>query len=227
MINQALPIEVQQEVEKERLSREKGLLRNFLCLLEHSFFLNEGTFSENFDDVSPSNLDGTSPTTSLISNPSLSSVATVPNSQSQSSAFCTAPKRSTKITNTDGSSSSTSLNSNSLVQQSTTTSTAAAAAARNNNKIQPSLTTTINGHDENSSTYKQQKKQSQKSSQPTTTNSQSRRQAKKQEQVQTVSRDSSSSYVNGFGTDNSDLDKTYILFQSLTKSKKKLSWFFL
>ena len=45
-----------------------------------------------------------------------------------------------------------------------------------------------------------------------TTNSQSRRQAKKQEQVQTTSRDSSSSYVNGFGTnnsiDNSDIDKT-------------------
>ncbi|CAF4389112.1 unnamed protein product, partial [Adineta steineri] len=59
----------------------------------------------------------------------------------------------------------------------------------------------------------QQKKQSQKSSitQPTTNNTQSRRQSKKQEQPQTISRDSSTSHVNGFGTntsnENSDIEK--------------------
>jgi hypothetical protein len=72
---------------------------------------------------------------------------------------------------------------------------------------------TTNGHDDGSLTYKQQKKQSQKSSntQQPTTNTQSRRQSKKQEQVQTVSRDSSTSYVNGFGAtpsiDGSDIEK--------------------
>ncbi len=47
--------------------------------------------------------------------------------------------------------------------------------------------------------------------QQTTANTQSRRQSKKQEQVQTVSRDSSSSHVNGFGAtnsvDSSDIEK--------------------
>lgn len=157
-----------------------------------------------------SNIDGTSPSssTTIVSNYNSSPLATnspVPNSQNQSSSFCTVSKRSTKISNTDG---LTSLNSNSLVQ----------STARHN-KLQTSLTnpttttTTSNGHDENLSSYKQQQKKStQKSSQQPPANSQSRRQAKKQEQVQTVSRDSSSSHVNGFGTtnsiENSDMDKT-------------------
>jgi hypothetical protein len=188
LVNQALPIEVQQEAEKERLSREKG------------------TFAENYDDVSQSNTDGTSPSSPTIvsnySSTSLSNNSTVNNSQTS---FCTVPKRSTKINNSDGLSSS---NSNSFVQ------------STRNTKSQPMTTTTVNGHDDSLSSYKQQqqqqpKKQSQKSSniqQPTTTtNTQSRRQSKKQEQVQTVSRDSSSSHVNGFGmtnsVDSSDIEK--------------------
>jgi hypothetical protein len=189
LVNQALPIEVQQEAEKERLSREKG------------------TFAENYDDVSQSNTDGTSPSSPTIvsnySSTSLSNNSTVNNSQTS---FCTVPKRSTKINNSDGLSSS---NSNSFVQ------------STRNTKSQPmttTTTTTVNGHDDSLSSYKQQqqpKKQSQKSSniqQPTTTtNTQSRRQSKKQEQVQTVSRDSSSSHVNGFGAtnsvDSSDIEK--------------------
>jgi hypothetical protein len=208
LINQALPIEVQQEAEKERLSREKG------------------TFSENYDDVSQSNVDGTYPSSSPptivpnYSSTSLSNNSTVNSSQTQSSsAFCTVPKRSSKINNSDGLSSS---NSNSFVQSTTTTT--------RNTKIQ-AMTTTTNGHDDGSASYKQQKqnsslsnltttnqqqkKQSQKSSntqQQTTANTQSRRQSKKQEPVQTVSRDSSTSYVNGFGAtnsiDSSDIEKT-------------------
>lgn len=180
LINQALPIEVQQEVEKERLSREKGI------------------FSENSEDTSQSNVDGTYPSPNTVSNSSSTSIAT--NSQSHSSTICTVSKRSSKLANNSD-------NSNSLVQSNTT----------RNNKIQ-STTTTTNGHDDNSSSSlkQQQKKQSQKTSNTiqsptTTTSNQSRRQAKKQEPVQTVSRDSSASYVNGFGStnsnDSSDVDK--------------------
>ncbi|CAF3726199.1 unnamed protein product [Adineta steineri] len=210
LINQALPIEIQQEVEKERLNREKG------------------TFSENYDDTTQSNVDGNYPSTppssstivtNYISN-SLTNNSTINNSQTQSSTFCTVSKRSSKLNHSDGLSSS---NSNSFVQ-----STTATAAAARNNKIQ--TMTTTNGHDDGSLPYKQQKqnstsanlnttnqqqqkKQSQKSSitQPTTNNTQSRRQSKKQEQPQTISRDSSTSYVNGFGTntsnENSDIEK--------------------
>ncbi|CAF2162266.1 unnamed protein product [Rotaria magnacalcarata] len=212
LINQALPVEIQQEAEKERLSREKG------------------TFSENYDDLSQSNSDGTyppspSPSSTIVTNfssTSLSNNSTVNNSQTQSSSFCTVSKRSSKVTsttinNSDGVSSS---NSNPLVQTTT-----------RNNKIQTTTTTTTNGHDDSSLSFKQQKqnsslsnlnnatnqqqkKQSQKSSnaqQQTTTNTQSRRQSKKQEPVQPVSRDSSASYVNGFEVttliDNSDIEK--------------------
>ncbi|CAF4053839.1 unnamed protein product, partial [Rotaria magnacalcarata] len=212
LINQALPVEIQQEAEKERLSREKG------------------TFSENYDDLSQSNSDGTyppspSPPSTIVTNfssTSLSNNSTVNNSQTQSSSFCTVSKRSSKVTsttinNSDGVSSS---NSNPLVQTTT-----------RNNKIQTTTTTTTNGHDDSSLSFKQQKqnsslsnlnnatnqqqkKQSQKSSnaqQQTTTNTQSRRQSKKQEPVQPVSRDSSASYVNGFEVttliDNSDIEK--------------------
>ncbi|CAF0818887.1 unnamed protein product [Rotaria sordida] len=215
LINQALPVEIQQEAERERLSREKG-----------------GTFSENYDDLSQTHSDGTYPTSPPSSSPIvtnyssnlLSNNSTVNNSQTQSSSFCTVSKRSSKINstsinNSDGLSSS---NSNSLVQTTTTTTT-------RNNKIQTMATS--NGHDDSSLSYKQQKqnsslsnlnttnqqqkKQSQKSSntqqQQTTTNTQSRRQSKKQEQVHTVSRDSSTSYGNGFGAtssiENSDIEK--------------------
>ncbi|CAF1129201.1 unnamed protein product [Adineta ricciae] len=207
LINQALPIEVQQEAEKERLSREKG------------------TFSENYDDVSQPSADGncssTSPTLSTVvinsSSNSLSNNSTVNNSQPPSSTFCIVSKRSSKNNQPDGLSSSTS---NTFVQ-----------SATRNTKMH-SITTTLpttNGHDDSSSSsYKQQKpnstlnngnsqpqkKQSQKSSTTsiaTTTTAQSRRQSKKQESLQTVSRDSSASHVNGFGTnasiDNSDADK--------------------
>ncbi|CAF4271630.1 unnamed protein product, partial [Rotaria magnacalcarata] len=87
-INQALPVEIQQEAEKERLSREKG------------------TFSENYDDLSQSNSDGTyppspSPSSTIVTNfssTSLSNNSTVNNSQTQSSSFCTVSKRSSKVT---------------------------------------------------------------------------------------------------------------------------------
>ncbi|CAF4271813.1 unnamed protein product, partial [Rotaria magnacalcarata] len=87
-INQALPVEIQQEAEKERLSREKG------------------TFSENYDDLSQSNSDGTyppspSPPSTIVTNfssTSLSNNSTVNNSQTQSSSFCTVSKRSSKVT---------------------------------------------------------------------------------------------------------------------------------
>ncbi|CAF3543477.1 unnamed protein product [Rotaria socialis] len=214
LINQALPVEIQQEAEKERLSREKG------------------TFSENYDDLSQTNSDGTyppspSPSSTIVTNfssTSLSNNSTVNNSQTQSSSFCTVSKRSSKvnpttINNSDGLSSS---NSNPLVQTTT-----------RNNKIQTTTTTTTatNGHDDSSLSFKQQKqnsslsnlnnatnqqqkKQSQKSSnsqQQTSTHTQSRRQSKKQEPAQPVSRDSSASYVNGFEVptliDNSDIEK--------------------
>ncbi|CAF4418045.1 unnamed protein product, partial [Rotaria sp. Silwood2] len=216
LINQALPVEIQQEAEKERLSREKG------------------TFSESYDDLSQTHGDGTFPSSppsspTIVTNCSSTSLLnnlTVNNSQTQpssSSSFCTVSKRSSKINsttinNSDGLSSS---NLNSFVQTTTATTT-------RNNKIQTMATS--NGHDDGSLSYKQQKqnsslsnlnttnqqqkKQSQKSSntqQQTTTNTQSRRQSKKQEQVHTASRDSSTSYVNGFGAtssmENSDIEK--------------------
>ncbi len=185
LINQALPIEVQQEAEKERISREKG------------------SFTESYDECSTqTNLDGNYPSSSspvsLIN--SLSSNSILPNSQTQlnnqsTSLPCTVSKRSQKLNNNDDL-----LTTNSLVQTTTTTTT------RNNNKI-------ANGNDDDSSsTYKQQKKQLVKSS--NTQNTQSRRQQKKQEtreQIRPTSRDSSASNTNGFPTiENSDLDKKYI-----------------
>lgn len=205
LINQALPIEVQQEMEKERLSREKGTCARLvpsaviapLCL---------GTFSENYEDVPPSAVDGsypaTPPTSSATavnsSSNSLSNNSTVNNSQAQSSAFCTISKRSAKVNQPDGLSAGSS---SALVQSST-----------RNNKPASSSASTSNGHDDGSSSYKQQKKQSQKSAstQPPAAATQSRRQAKKQEQPASGSRDSSS-HVNGFTTsisiDNSDIEK--------------------
>jgi len=188
LINQALPIEVQQEVEKERLSREKG------------------TMSDPCDDGSQSNVDGSCPSSSSFSS---SSTPNVSNSNStfvsppsnlvngHSTAFCTVPKRSSKIssngptiTNSDGFSSS-----NAFVQTTNT---------RNPNKIQ-SMTT--NGHDESSSTFKQTKKS--KTTTTMTTNSHLNRQTKKseqREQTQETSRDSSTSCINGFAMTSTILD---------------------
>ncbi|CAF3708603.1 unnamed protein product [Rotaria socialis] len=185
LVNHALPIEVQQEVEKEKLSREKG------------------TFTETFDEcTTQTNIDGTypssspSPVTSVTSlNPS-STNSTLINSQThltnQSTSLpCTVSKRPQKLNNNDDV-----LSTNSLVQTTTTT---------RNNKIS-------NGNDDDSSsTYKQQKKQLIKSF--NAQNTQSRRQQKKQEreQIRATSRDSSSSYNNGFATsismENSEIDK--------------------
>ncbi len=150
LINQALPIEVQQEAEKERLSREKGKCKDILRI-NGIIFLFLGSFSENYDDVSPSNVDGTYPPSStsptIVPNSSSTSLlnnSTVNNSQTQSSSssLCTVSKRSSKISNSDGVSSS---HSNSFVQ----------STATRNNKT-PTMTTS-NGHDDGSSSYKQQK----------------------------------------------------------------------
>ncbi|CAF1285415.1 unnamed protein product [Adineta steineri] len=187
LINQALPIEVQQEAEKERLSREKG------------------TFTESYDEcTNQSNIDGnyspSSPSSSINNSNLLSSVLI--NSQTQlnnhsTSLPCTVSKRPQKLNNNDDLSST-----NSLVQTTTTTTTT------RNNKISNGN----NNDDESLSTYKQQKKQLVKSS--NTQNTQGRRQQKKQEtreQIRATSRDSSSSYNNGFGTttsiENSDIEK--------------------
>ena len=183
-----------------------------------------GTFSENYDDLTQSHVDGScftssSATVTNCSPNSLSNNLTVNNSQTQSPPLCTVQKRLSKlnsaaINSSDGLSPS---NSNSLVQSIT-----------RNNKLQ--ISTMSNGHDDGSLSYKQQKqnsslsnfnttnvqqkKQPQKSSntqQQTATNTQSRRQSKKQEQIHIVSRDSSASQVNGFGTttsnENSDIEK--------------------
>jgi len=173
LINQALPIEVQQEAEKERI--------------------NKGPFTESYDECSTqTNLDGNYPLSSSSSLPSsllnsLSSNSTLPNSQTQlnnplTSLPCTVSKRPQKLNNNDDL-----LTTNSLVQTTT-----------RNNKIS-------NGNDDDS---KQQKKQLVKSS--NTQNTQSRRQQKKQEtreQIRPTSRDSSSSYNNGFPIENSDIEK--------------------
>lgn len=193
LINQALPIEIQQEAEKEKLLREKG------------------SFVESYDECSnPS--DGTLPTTSSTSSSSSSSTSpafslmnsALLNSQTQvnshpTSLPCTATKRSQKLTNNSEDFST----SNSLVQTTTTT-----TSTRNNNN-NPTTTTTklYNGNDEDtSSTYKQQKKQLVKSS-----NLSSRRQQRKQdtkESTRPTSRDSSTSYQNGSpSAENTDLDK--------------------
>ncbi|CAF1555949.1 unnamed protein product [Rotaria sp. Silwood1] len=182
LINQALPIEVQQEVEKEKLNREKG------------------TFTETFDEcTNQTNIDGNypsspSPITSIINSNPLTTNSTLINSQTNltnhsTSLSCTVSKRPQKLNNNDDL-----LTTTSLVQTTT-----------RNNKIS-------NGNDDDSSsTYKQQKKQLIKSS--NTQNTQSRRQQKKQEreQIRATSRDSSSSYNNGFVTntpiENSDIDK--------------------
>ncbi|CAF2742956.1 unnamed protein product [Rotaria sp. Silwood2] len=191
LVNQALPIEVQQEVEKEKLSREKG------------------TFTETFDEcTNQTNIDGNYPSsssspsqmTSVTNSNPLTTNSTLINSQTHltnhsTSLPCTVSKRPQKLNNNDDL-----LSTNSLVQTTTTTTT-------RNNKIS-------NGNDDDlSSTYKQQKKQLIKSS--NAQNTQSRRQQKKQEreQIRATSRDSSSSYNNGFATnisiENSDIDKNF------------------
>ena len=230
LINQALPIEVQQEAEKERLSREKGALNRmeeFTTLLSSR----TGTFSEHYEDVSQANGDGTYPTSPPASTSaanatplSTSSHNSPPQSNHHhSSSFCTVSKRSSKLNSSTAHTTDAipSLNSNSIVQTTVT---------RNPTKI-PAMTTT-NGHDDGSSSYKQQKsnpppstlasanppqKKSQKSSntqQQATSQTQSRRQPKKQEQreqTQEDSRDSSSSHVNGFSpstsVESSDIEK--------------------
>ncbi|CAF0907583.1 unnamed protein product, partial [Adineta ricciae] len=188
LINQALPIEVQQEAEKERLSREKG------------------TFSESYDEcTNPSTSDGNYPSTSSIpstntSNP-LPSVL-INNSQTQSSNHstslpCTVSKRPQKLPTTDE------LTSPSSLVQTTTT------ATTNTRNTRISNGNNNNNDDDSSSTYKQQKKSLVKPS--NTQNTQNRRQQKKQEtreQTRAASRDSSSSYKNGFASmETSDNEK--------------------
>lgn len=185
LINQALPIEVQQEVEKERISREKG------------------SFTESYDEYS--NLDGNSPSsTSSPSNPLINSLSssssTILNSQTQlnnqsTSLPCTVSKRPQKLNNNTN---DDSLTTNSLVQTTTTT---------RNTKIS-------NGNDDdNSSTYKQQKKQLIKSSNNTQQSRRQQKKQETKEQIRPTSRDSSESYNNGFpintSIENSDIEKKY------------------
>ena len=194
LINQALPIEIQQEAEREKLLREKG------------------SFVESYDECS-NGTDGTLPssatttTTTTASSSSSSSSSSPPfslmnsallNSQTQvnshpTSLPCTASKRSQKLTNNSEDFST----SNSLVQTTTTT--------RNNNH-NPNMKLSNGNDDDASSTYKQQKKQLVKSS-----NLSSRRQQRKQdskEPTRPTSRDSSTSYQNGSANaENTDLDK--------------------
>ena len=197
LINQALPIEIQQEAEREKLLREKG------------------SFVESYDECS-NGTDGTLPssatttTTTTASSSSSSSSSSPPfslmnsallNSQTQvnshpTSLPCTASKRSQKLTNNSEDFST----SNSLVQTTTTTTT-----TRNNNH-NPNMKLSNGNDDDASSTYKQQKKQLVKSS-----NLSSRRQQRKQdskEPTRPTSRDSSTSYQNGSANaENTDLDK--------------------
>lgn len=180
LTNQALPIEIQQEAEKEKILREKG------------------SFVESYDECS--NTDGPSPSTTTTTTSPTSSSSSPPfslinsallNSQTQftshaTSLPCTASKRSQKLNNNPDDFST----SNSLVQTTTT--------ARNNPPTKIS-----NGNEEDSSSYKQQKKQLVKSS-----NISSRRQQRKQdtkESTRPTSRDSSTSYQNG--SDSIDIDK--------------------
>ena len=134
LINQALPIEIQQEAEKEKILREKG------------------SFVETYDECS--NTDGPLPSTTTTSPPSSSSSppfslinSALLNSQTQfnshpTSLPCTASKRSQKLNNNPEDFST----SNSLVQTTT------------------ARTKISNGNEEDSSSYKQQKKQLVKSS---------------------------------------------------------------
>ncbi|UJR08139.1 hypothetical protein I4U23_012415 [Adineta vaga] len=191
LVNQALPSEVQQEAEKERLSREKG------------------TFTESYDEcTNPSTSDGNYPSSSPISSTNTSNFlsSVLINSQTQSSNQstslpCTVSKRPQKLTTSDELSST-----NSLLQTTTTT------TATTNNARHTKISNGNNNDDDSFSTYKQQKKPLVKSS--NTQNTQSRRQQKKQEtreQTRATSRDSSLSYKNGFVTttsiENSDNDK--------------------
>lgn len=188
-------------------SREGFVINSFvLDFIVKNYLFIKGTFTENFDEcTSQSNIDGnypqpssSSPTTPITNSNSLANNSALINSQTHlnnpsASLPCTVSKRPQKLNNNDDL-----LTTSSLVQTTTATTT-------RNNKIS-------NGNDDDSSsTYKQQKKQLVKSS--NTQNTQSRRQQKKQEreQIRATSRDSSSSYNNGFQTnipiENSDIEK--------------------
>ena len=140
-----------------------------------------GTFSEPYDDYSSqSNVDGAPLAASSVIN-SQTSVIT-----HSTSLPCTVSKRPPKLTHQDDL-----LTSTSLVQT---------TRQQTNPKI--------SNDDDTSATYKQQKKQPVKSSNP-----QSRRQQKKsdnREPQRAVSRDSSTSYQNGFATTTSNEQLDFI-----------------
>jgi len=171
----------------------------FVFFLVFNIYFHSGTFTESYDEcTNQSNTDGNYPSSSSISSINNSNLlpSVLINSQTQlnnqsTSLPCTVSKRPQKLNNNDDL-----LSTNSLVQTTT-----------RNNKISNGN----NNDDESLSTYKQQKKQLVKSS--NTQNTQSRRQQKKQEtreQTRATSRDSSSSYNNGFATnqsiENSDIE---------------------
>jgi len=170
-----------------------------LFFVVFNIYFHSGTFTESYDEcTNQSNTDGNYPSSSSISSINNSNLlpSVLINSQTQlntqsTSLPCTVSKRPQKLNNNDDL-----LSTNSLVQTTT-----------RNNKISNG-----NNDDDSLSTYKQQKKQLVKSS--NTQNTQSRRQQKKQEtreQTRATSRDSSSSYNNGFATnqliENSDIEK--------------------
>lgn len=167
---------------------------------------NLGTFSESYDEcTNPSTSDGNYPSTSSIPSTNTSNLlpsVLINSSQTQSSNHstslpCTVSKRPQKLPTTDELASASSL-----VQTTTT-------ATTNTRNTRISNGNNNNNDDDSSSTYKQQKKPLVKSS--NTQNTQSRRQQKKQEtreQTRAASRDSSSSYKNGFASmETSDNEK--------------------
>jgi len=179
LINQALPIEVQQEAEKERLIREKG------------------QFSETYDECSStSNVDGTnlsspsSPSSSSNNSNStgtslISSSTQLPN-QSTSLPCTVSTKRPQKLSHQDDA-----VTSNSIVQTATATGTGTTNGRQQQTKLS-------NGNDDDSSNSKNPKKSTVKSSNPQSRRQQKRTEAK--EVIRAVSRDSSSSHQNGFTT---------------------------
>lgn len=178
LINQALPMEIQQEAEKEKILREKGS------------FVESYEECSNSDGLSPSTTNMTTTTTtnsissSSSSSPPFSLInSALLNSQTQFNSLpCTASKRSQKLNNNPEDFST----SNSLVQTTART------------KIS-------NGNDEDSSSYKQQQKKQLVKSSNISSRRQQRKQDTK-EITRPTSRDSSTSYQNG--SDNIDMDKS-------------------
>jgi hypothetical protein len=174
LLQQALPIEVQQEAEKERLSREKGSFPD-----PYDECVPSGTMDGNYPPSSSSSssppFSSQLPSTTMTNTNSSSSANAVAataasaaaslsthtliNSQSQSSSssFCTMSKRSSKSSNSTNDETFLSSAPSSLVQSNSTLSSSSSSSSSRTSKVQ-TTTTTTNGHDDElSSSYKQQK----------------------------------------------------------------------